>query len=145
MEQLIGYFAGRLVVEYIDGHIWRLVQFISPDTFGFSLSDGTWISPDDGMITDFASWPRFLRGLFPNAGDGPHEEYGKPAVIHDYLYQTGKINGLPIERRFADAILFAANIANGVDYWLAKAMDDGLLIGGQSVWDNYRRKDDAKK
>ncbi len=140
-----GNFVGRLEIEYIDGILWRVSQCPPPETFGFSLEDGRCIVPPEGMITDFASVPKLLWNIFPPAGDGPRAEYGKAAVIHDYLYQTGKIDGVPIARRYADSIFFSANISLGVPRWLATTLDWGLMIGGQAAWDNYRRKDHAQK
>ncbi len=136
-----GNFVGRMEVQYIDGLTWKVIQAPAPETFGFSLDDGRLIEPPDGMTTDFASIPKALWSIFPPTGDGVHAEYGKSAVIHDYLYQTGKICGVPISRRYADLIFYTANTALGVPYWIRKTFDLGLLLGGQKAWDAYREKD----
>ena len=134
-----GNFVGRLEVQYIDGILWRVSQSPPPETFGFSLDDGRFISPPEGLITDFASIPKPLWEVFPPTGDGPKARYGLSAVIHDYLYQTGQIDGVPIARRYADAIFYAANLSLGIPRWLALTLDWGLLVGGGPAWDNYRR------
>ncbi len=136
-----GNFVGRLEVQYIDGILWRVSQSPPPNTFGLSLDDGRLISPPDGMTTDFASIPKFLWDIFPPTGDGPKAKYGLSAVIHDYLYQTGKIDGVPIARRYADSVFYVANVALGVSPWLAKLLDVGLLVGGAPAWNNYRKQE----
>lgn len=134
-----GKFYGTLEVKYLDGRLWTVVH--GPDPLVFVLEDGRKIEPPEGMTTDFASIPRFFWDFLPPCGDGSKAEYGYGAVIHDYLYQTGKIEGVPIERRYADAVFFACNMAVGVEPWKCRLMDWALALGGWRTWDNYRKHD----
>ncbi len=76
---MIGSFLTPLHIEFLDGRTYRLLQGFSYTTEIGKL--GVILVPS-GFITDFASVPRFFWRLFPPTG-----EYGKAAVIHDYLYR----------------------------------------------------------
>ncbi len=71
-------FDSPLELEYIDGRNWKLTS-----NFDYLATDEL-IQIPSGFITDFASIPRLLWNLLPPTGD-----YGKAAVVHDWLYRHG--------------------------------------------------------
>jgi hypothetical protein len=71
-------FTTALQLEYLDGQSWRVLQ-----AFAYATCAGFLIVVPAGFETDFASVPRFFWRLLPPTG-----QYGKAAVIHDYLYRT---------------------------------------------------------
>lgn len=82
-----------------------------------------------GIVTDFASIPQVLRGLLPP--DGVH--YGRAAVAHDYLYQTGG-NGGQLTREQCDRVLvelmqaLGCGLAEREEFYLA------VRLGGAGHW-----------
>lgn len=71
-----------LELEYIDGRSWKVTKEFD---YLVDLEDPTTaIRVPAGFITDFASIPRVFWTLWPPTGD-----YGKAAVVHDYLYVLG--------------------------------------------------------
>lgn len=79
-------FTTPLLVEYIDGRSWRLVE-----AFDYHVGEETSaevIEVPSGFVTDFASVPRILWSILPPTG-----KYGKAAVVHDFLYEMG---GIPL-------------------------------------------------
>lgn len=81
-----------------------------------------------GFVTDFASVPRGLWNIFP-----PFGRYSKAAVLHDWLYQTGKV-----ARGEADRIFLECMKELGVPAWKRWAMYLGLRVGGWAAWNSYR-------
>src|SRR5688572_15781351 len=57
-----------------------------------------------GFLTDLASIPAPMRGVLNTNGRSR-----KPAVVHDYLYQSGKL-----DRKAADDLFLEMLIAEGV-------------------------------
>lgn len=105
-----------LVLEYLDGHNYRLVN-----TFQYDSSIGT-ITVLAEFVTDFASIPKFLWNILPPTG-----KYGKAAVIHDYLYRTPGA----ASKEIADAIFLEAMNALGVGFWTRYTMYLAVrLFGG---------------
>lgn len=96
------------------------------------LADLIWHSDTErivvpaGFVTDLASIPRPLRGILNQNGNSR-----RPAVLHDYLYQT---QSLP--RAAADEIFRRALAAEDIGavgrfvYW------SGVRIGGWLAWRN---------
>jgi hypothetical protein len=145
-------FTTPLEVEFMDGKSWKVQH-----PFTYHLGDKT--SPDFievpvGFITDFASVPRILWVLLPPTGS-----YGKAAVIHDWLYQGGKIiseypvtakdggaiyvrqtHYLVAGRRDADAILLEAMGVLGVRWWTRYIVYLGVRFGGKLPWINGHAK-----
>lgn len=70
----------ELDVRYLDGRKWMV---LSPFTYKHCEFD---ITVPDGFITDFASTPRIFWRVFPPTG-----RYGKPAVVHDFMYRLGSL------------------------------------------------------
>ena len=76
-------FTSLLIVSPLpDGERWKLVRSFSYHIGGKYSKE--FIQVPAGFITDFASTPPHIWMIIP-----PWGKYGKAAVIHDYLYQTG--------------------------------------------------------
>ena len=75
-------FTTPLIISPIDDTDWRLLE-----SFSFYVGDKdnpeSIISCPEGFITDLASTPKLLHWLLPPW----HPDYGKAAVIHDFLYK----------------------------------------------------------
>ena len=145
-------FTTPLEVEFMDGHSWKVH---SPFTYHLGEKEyPDFIEVPVGFITDFASIPRILWVLLPPTGP-----YGKAAVIHDWLYQGGKVvSEYPITdkdggaiyirqthymlagRRDADAVLWEAMGVLGVN-WLTKfVIYCGVRLGGRFAWHHGHAK-----
>jgi hypothetical protein len=131
-------FDGELDVRYIDGHGWRVLD---PFTFRLGEPDGPeFVTVGIGFVTDFASIPFFLKGLWPSPGGA----WDKPAVIHDCLYKArtvSHINGSHriIDRAEADAIFREAMTATNTRVTAKNAIYAGVRIGGWNAWNKYRK------
>jgi hypothetical protein len=79
-----------------------------------------------GTSTDLASIPRPLRGILNQNGNSR-----RPAVLHDYLYQT---QSLP--RAAADEIFRRALAADGMGAVERFAYWAGVRLGGWLAWRN---------
>jgi len=75
-----------------------------------------------GFVTDLASVPRALWWLYP-----PHGKYTRAAVLHDYLYNSGKYS-----REVADEIFRAAMHATKVDIVTQILFYKGVRAFGKS-------------
>ena len=113
----------KLVVEFVDGRHWLLVEDLS-----YELPDGQGsIVVPAGFLTDFASIPRPLWSLVGDPG-GP---WAPAAVVHDYLYRTGLM-----PRAEADAIFYEAMAAEGIRTTKRWLMWLAVRVGG---WAAYRK------
>ena len=86
-------------LTYLGGKWWQVAEPISVD-----LSDGNTITIPKGMVTDLASVPRFLWGIFPPANDALIAY-----LVHDYLYiyDYRQVElGDKVARRFADTEMY---------------------------------------
>jgi hypothetical protein len=63
-----------------------------------SSSGKTYIVPRY-TSTDFASIPRLFRMILPRVG-----KYGKAAVLHDYLCESGTVDRIKADNLFLDAM-----------------------------------------
>lgn len=86
-----------------------------------------------GFHTDLASIPRALWSVLPPVG-----RYDAAAVVHDFLYQTGAINGVAVTRSEADSCLNEAMAVLGVSRWQRWPIYLGVRVGGWVVWNSYR-------
>ena len=121
----------------------------------YTTRDGWHIVVPAGFVTDYASIPRVLSWLIP-----PRGKYNRPAIIHDFLYQTAPvdpvrlvcINGQTQTARTATNIRTSRCTQSRADYILREAcenVDDrftqrwtiylGLRAGGWVAWNSYRR------
>lgn len=69
-----------------------------------------------GFITNFASIPRVFWSIYPPLGYGKGFNYGKSAMLHDYLYSSfaKKPSGERYTRKEADDIFLESMLAVGV-------------------------------
>jgi hypothetical protein len=125
-----------LRVEFVDGRHWLLVEdFSYHDVYEGEGWDGepqtvvNKISVPAGFLTDFASIPRGLWNLLPPTG-----EYGKAAVIHDFLYTYGKDSRGPVTKLYADQVFKRAMADLGVGVLRRNVMYAAVRIGGRGIW-----------
>lgn len=123
----MGKFTSQLDVRYIDGMKWRLTSPLR-----YVHNDTTWTVPR-GFVTDFASVPRFFWRLLPPVGAGTHANYGLAAVLHDWLYATGKL-----PRKECDGLFYEAMRSLGVSRWRALAMYWSVRAFGWVPYNRYR-------
>ena len=127
-------FTTPLQVQFIDGKYWVL---LSP--FEYYVGDESGderIFVHAGFETDFASVPRFA---WPIIGH-PTGQYGKAAVVHDYLYQFPAA-GVDDERtrRRCDQIFLEGLCVLGVPWWKRTLMYSAVRVGGGGSWKKYRK------
>ena len=82
-----------------------------------------------GFVTDYASIPPLFEWWLRNGG----ARYQHPAIIHDWLYWTGR------EQTEADLIFYHAMRDNGVGWWKSGTLLNGLRVGGASGWRENQR------
>lgn len=87
-----------------------------------------------GTVTDFASIPIGLRNVLSPTG-----RYGKAAVVHDLLYQTGRVGVRVIDRAEADLVLREGMEVLEVGRLTRWAIYAGIRLGGWVAWNNYRK------
>jgi len=108
---------------------WKLM---SPLIYG--RKDGSEIIIPVDFETDFYSVPDLLAGLVIDVDK-------RPAVLHDFLYRKGKINGLLISQKIADDLLLEAMIACKFSKWRRNVIYMGVRWFGSSTWNDYREQD----
>jgi len=149
-------FLDPLMLEYIDGRFYKVT---APFTYHVGAPEGTTVvEVPAGFITDFASIPRILWSWIPPTG-----WYGKIAVIHDKLYQDGKIGDLVIPQIYADQVLNEGMVILASAWVLEhgrtepgqpyvprgefktlierEAIYRGVRLGGRFTWNRYRAKE----
>lgn len=121
-------------IAYAGGGRWWLTDDLTytHPTFGE-------IVVPEGTETDLDSVPRlpFAYWLTKNASV-------TAAIIHDWLYQQGKIGDRPITRGDADGIMLDIMEDEGVSWWQRRMIWFGLRIGGWLAWNKHRAKDDQE-
>lgn len=122
-------FTSPLVVEYLDGHNWRLTEEFD---FASEILERI-VRVPVGFVTDFASIPRALWTLLPPTG-----RYGKAAVIHDCLYQFPEAVDPPVNRGQADRTLREGMEALDVNRVVRWIVYSGVRVGGWVPWRRYR-------
>lgn len=151
-------FPVKLDVEYVDGHNWLLLK-----DFEYIRPNGERIVVPSGFLTDFASIPRGLWNIFPPTG-----EYGRAAVIHDYLYKFRQVNCPPTggpgqsactdpdckfckghtrlcNRGEADDILVEGAKILGCGWFTRFSLHTGVRLGGWLPWKHYRKAEKGEK
>jgi hypothetical protein len=98
--------------------------------------DDKMISVPSGFVTDFASVPRLFWRLLP-----PWGPYSPAALVHDKLYQKGKIGQRVIDRFEADWIFLELLCDLKVASWQRALLYAGVRVGGWVAWNRYRRAD----
>lgn len=91
------------------------------------------------FISDLASVPRPIQWLVPRFG-----KYNAAAVVHDWLFIHGKIEGEPITRRLADQIFLAIMKESGCG-WRKRPMFAAVRMFGYQLWKNNRKNEKVKK
>lgn len=113
-------YLSKLILEAADedGGKWRVVE---PFHYDSDVAKRV-ITVPAGFLTDLASTPRIpiIYELCGNVAT-------KAAVVHDYLYTSGRES-----RAIADAVLREAAALAGVSWWQRWAMWAGVRIGGSS-------------
>ena len=114
---------GALQLDYIDGRTWRVVHAMvyKSRTHGF-----IWVAR--GFLTDFASIPRFFWRILPPTG-----QYGKAAVVHDWLYFTGAY-----PRNVCDHLFLEAMEDLDVGWFTRRAMYRAVRMFGGGAWNRQR-------
>lgn len=138
-------FTTPLDVRYIDGCKWEV---LSPFEYHLgALGSTERVLIPAGFITDFASIPRALWAVLPPVGN-----YGKAAVVHDWLYQMRIITVLwpdpatavgsrLCNRGEADHTLLEAMQVLGVGWFTRSTIYAGVRSGGWHSWNKYRSKE----
>ena len=107
-------FTDPLDVEYVDGRKWKLLSSFYYDDARYQEI----IEVPSNFVTDFASIPRALWSIIPPTG-----QYGKAAVIHDWLYQNkGKMPDKQYTRAEADLVFRDAMAVLGVGGYKRQTM-----------------------
>ena len=112
-------FLSKLLLEAGDADgAWVVTQ---PFAYASDVA-GRVITVPAGFPTDLASTPRI-----PFVYEACGNIATKAAVVHDYLYTSGRES-----RAVADAVLREAAALAGVSWWQRWAMWAGVRIGGAS-------------
>jgi len=82
------------------------------------------------MVTDFTSIPQ----IFQSIVGGPWGRYGKAAIIHDYLYQSGLY-----PRAISDQILRLGMQVSDVEKWREFVIYYAVRSGGWKSWGEHRK------
>jgi len=126
-----------LVVEYIDGIVWKLTKKVS-----YFIDENTVVMIPEGFMTDFASIPQVLWNIWPPTGG----MYGKAALVHDYLYRTAQVLDVKtntkqnITRSFADSVFLQAMKELNIPWYTRYSLYSGVRFGGWQTWNNWRSK-----
>ena len=109
------------VKQFNDGAQWIVVE-----SFPYQIGRSKLVvEVPQGFVTDYASIPEGpLRARFIPTG-----QYGRAAVIHDYLYWTQLCS-----RDQADRIFLLAMIESKVPAATRSEMYEAVRLGGQSSW-----------
>lgn len=91
------------------------------------------ISVPHGFVTDFASVPRFFWRIVP-----PWGRYSPAAVVHDYLYASGRVS-----RAEADLAFLGLMKRLGVPLWKRWTMYRAVRLFGKQAWDRCRQRDES--
>lgn len=131
-------FTTELVVQALDARKWKVKERFN---YNIDVADSlNAVEVPVGFITDFASIPRPLWVLLP-----PWGQYGKAAVIHDFMYTEHKHSTydaegvesfVQIERKQADDIFLQAMEVLGVNVITRYAMYAAVRVFGNRPWND---------
>lgn len=135
-------FTTELDGRYIDGRRWQLLAPFRYDLGELGGPESVIVPM--GFVTDFASIPQVLWNVFPPTG-----QYGKAAVVHDFLYrcrvittvQTGVVRFCT--KAEADTIFSEAMQVLGVGAWTRRLLYWGVRVGGGATWARYRKQEQS--
>lgn len=144
---LLGEFRGELETRYVKLPRRRWWRWLLPRRrVSILTAPFTWCGPASnpvcyivpvGFATDFASVP-FLVRLVLSPTNGIESDYGRAAVIHDYLYQTGII-----PRVAADQVFYESMLCEDVLWPTRVSMWAAVRCFGWAPWRRYRRLEAA--
>ena len=121
--------SGHIQVEFLEGgRTARLLRDYSVELIVGGRHRR--ITVPAGTVTDFASSPPRLWGLFPPIGAGITEG----SIVHDYLYQHPGV----FTRADCDEIFYQIMLAMGTRRARARVGYWGVRLGGWRPWNNYR-------
>lgn len=121
-------------VKYAGHGLWQLTE-----DYVYLHSEFGPICVPEGFISDLDSVPRlpFAYLLTKNAS-----VIG--AVVHDYLYESGKIRHRQITRAEADRIFLDLMEEEGVSWWQRRMIYTGVRIAGWGIWARHRKNDEQE-
>jgi hypothetical protein len=144
---LLGEFQGELDTRYVKlprrrWWLWwlprrRVHTVIAPFRWCGPYSDPVCYEVPIGFRSDFASVP-FLVRVILGPTNGLESDYGRSAVIHDYLYQTGATT-----RAKADGVFYSAMLCEDVLWPTRVTMWAAVRCFGWAPWGRYRRLESA--
>ena len=129
-------FTTELVVQALSDNKWLVKERFNYNIGSADSADA--VEVPVGFITDFASIPRILWNILP-----PWGQYGKAAVIHDFMYTEHKYSTfsaegvesfVQIERKQADDIFLQAMEVLGVNWITRYAMYAAVRVFGNTPW-----------
>ncbi len=97
----------------------------------YTARDGEVIVVPKYTVSDGASTPRLFWRALP-----PFGPYWRPALMHDYLYQSGRFVRSKCDRLFLEAMRSC-----GVGWFKAHVIYRGVRLGGWVAYGNYRKKE----
>lgn len=120
-------FTTPLSLEFGDDGSWTVNQEFVYHIGG--QDSGMAVVVPVGFKTDFASIPRLFWRILPPIG-----EYGKAAVVHDFLYasQTGS-------REWCDGVFLEAMTVLNVPAWKRYAMYHAVRFFGWLAWNQHAK------
>jgi hypothetical protein len=122
MTKRAGFTTPLKVMPLPGGKLWELLEGF--DYWTNEVPVEYLIAIPKGFITDFASVPRALWWLLP-----PWGNYGKAAVVHDYLYKTKQFS-----RRRSDQIFLEGMRVLGVSWKTRTSMYAAVRACGWIPW-----------
>lgn len=129
---LLGEFRGPLRIDYVHGRTWVLYQSF---VWCGPASNPVCYEVPAGFSTDFASIPPPIRWVL-SPTHALISDYGRAAVIHDFLYRTGAQAQPPITRKQADQVFYEAMLCENVLWPTRFLMWAAVRLFG---WTAYRK------
>lgn len=124
--------SGRLDVQYLKDGRWLLTRELRYTHRDFGL-----IVVPEGTITDLDSVPRLPLAFWLVKGAAV-----LAPVIHDWLYQEGRIGLEDITREDADRIFLEIMEEEGVWWWRRRLIWAGVRAGGWLAWNKHRKAEE---
>lgn len=123
-------FTTPLKLEFVSDNHWLLTE---PFEYHVGSEDSTEVITVPAWFgTDFASIPKIFWNILPPQGD-----YGKAAVIHDYLYATHGLDG-KYTRKQCDQIMLEGMKVLGVSGLARWLIYTAVRWFGGWAWDKKR-------
>lgn len=123
----------HLRIEELEQDHFRL---LAPLWYESELLGGRTVKVPAGFVTDRESVPRWLPLVYA-IFSGTASRAG---VIHDFLYQTHKVQDLEVPRRASDAVYYEATVLDQNPGWKRWLKWLGLRIGGGGAYASGPRR-----